>query len=428
MNSECSRKKIGLMGPFGYGNLGDAAIQEAMIQHIRRYYPNAEIYGFSLNTEDTEKRHGIPSFPITRMSWLEEDRQKKGLRQRISNWMRSHPLPILQKSERWIMRAPIELRLITNAFNHLKDLDILIISGGGQLDDYWGGGGPWSHPYTLLKYALLSKLRKCKFFIVSVGAGPLDAKLSQLFTRATLNLADYRSYRDESSKRFIEQIGFKRDDPVYPDLAHSLDINCYNQEKAVHTNHQKVVGIGPIGFFKLESWPEYDPEIYAAYLAKMCAFVTWLIQEQYAILFLPGEAFYDQLVIADLKEALIQNGVSIGKEQLIDREILTLEDLIQSIAITDFVVASRFHNVLLSQLMEKPVLAISYQAKIDSLMLNTDQSKYCLPIATFGVDDLKARFNALKENQEKIIKQVKQHYQDYRKALDQQYDRIFSDK
>ncbi len=43
-------------GPFGFGNLGDAAIQEAMLQHVREYLPTAQIYGFSLNPEDTEKR------------------------------------------------------------------------------------------------------------------------------------------------------------------------------------------------------------------------------------------------------------------------------------------------------------------------------------------------------------------------------------
>ena len=37
-------KKIGLLGPYGYGNLGDAAIQQAMIEHIHRYHPDAKVY------------------------------------------------------------------------------------------------------------------------------------------------------------------------------------------------------------------------------------------------------------------------------------------------------------------------------------------------------------------------------------------------
>ena len=59
-------KKIGLLGPYGFGNLGDAAIQQAMVQHIKQHIPDGQIYGFSLNPEDTFNRHGIQSFLINR--------------------------------------------------------------------------------------------------------------------------------------------------------------------------------------------------------------------------------------------------------------------------------------------------------------------------------------------------------------------------
>lgn len=40
-------KKIGILDCMGSGNLGDATIQEAMIQNIRKYCPDAQICGFS---------------------------------------------------------------------------------------------------------------------------------------------------------------------------------------------------------------------------------------------------------------------------------------------------------------------------------------------------------------------------------------------
>lgn len=131
MTNTTAKKRFGLMGTFGFGNLGDAAIQEAMIQNIRKRYPEAEIFGFSLNPEDTEKRHGIPSFPITRMSWQEES--QRGILQRLSTKTQSHANPLIRKLSRWILRLPIEFGLARNAFNDLKHVDILILSGVVQL-------------------------------------------------------------------------------------------------------------------------------------------------------------------------------------------------------------------------------------------------------------------------------------------------------
>ena len=136
-------QKIGLMGPFGYGNLGDAAIQEAMIQHVKQYFPDGDIYGFSLNPQDTEKRHGINSFPISRMDWGNPQEGEKGLWKRSMGWLRSHSNPSVRNLERWIQLAPIEFLLIIKAYQSLKGFNYFIVSGGGQLDDYWSSG-PWA--------------------------------------------------------------------------------------------------------------------------------------------------------------------------------------------------------------------------------------------------------------------------------------------
>ena len=59
-------KTIGLLDHMGYGNLGDAAIQEAVITNIKKRLPNAQLVGFSLIPDDTMKRHGIPCHPLQR--------------------------------------------------------------------------------------------------------------------------------------------------------------------------------------------------------------------------------------------------------------------------------------------------------------------------------------------------------------------------
>lgn len=81
-----STRTIGLLDHMGYGNLGDAAIEEAVIANIKKRVPNASFIGFSLVLDDTAHRHGIPSYPI-RGSWV------------TSEWTRtaiSFPSPVLE--------------------------------------------------------------------------------------------------------------------------------------------------------------------------------------------------------------------------------------------------------------------------------------------------------------------------------------------
>ena len=118
---------------------------------------------------------------------------------------------------------------LIRAYKYLKDFDILIVSGGGQLDDHCFGGR-WGYPFTILLWGILAKLCDVQYFIVSVGAGPLDFWKSRLFIKYALPLAQYRSYRDEDAKRYIKEVvGFHENDPVYPDLANSLQITKYQQ-------------------------------------------------------------------------------------------------------------------------------------------------------------------------------------------------------
>jgi polysaccharide pyruvyl transferase WcaK-like protein len=93
---------------------------------------------------------------------------------------------------------------------------------------------------------------------------------------------------------------------------------------------------------------------------------------------------------------------------------------------TDLVVASRFHGVLLSLRIHKPVLALSYHKKIDELMKDTGQEQYCLSIADFEVEALKERFQTLEANCATASEQIARRVSIYQAQLKEQYERIFA--
>ena len=186
-----------------------------------------------------------------------------------------------------------------------------------------------------------------------------------------------------------------------------------------------VVAFGPIGYFRPECWPEHDPAIYAEYLRKITCYVAWLAQQGCAIVFIPGETHYDQLVIDDLRAALCAQGVDLNKHVL-PATIENVDDLLAQLAGADMLVASRFHNILLGLMLGKPAIALSYQAKIDALMADVGMADYCRPIAQFDLAWLQASFTAIMHNRAALAERIEQREAGYRAALEEQYERIFS--
>ena len=60
--------RIGLLSPCGWGNLGDAAIQQTIIHELKSRYENVLITGITLVPADTIRRHGIDAVPIGAIS------------------------------------------------------------------------------------------------------------------------------------------------------------------------------------------------------------------------------------------------------------------------------------------------------------------------------------------------------------------------
>jgi len=422
--------KIGLLGTFGYGNLGDETVQNAVIQNIRMRYPDVDIVGFSLNPADTTKRHGIESYPISWMNW-NQDGESKSAFGKIAGYLSKSENRFVKLLNRWLQRIPREIFLLKDTSKNIRALDMLIISGGGPLTDLWGGGGPWSFPYTFLKHGIICRLHKVRFVVLSVGAGPINSGLSGRFFRWMLSLSDYCSFRDEFTKSLIRSNGYTGDVPIYPDLAYSLQMgqapyieNPTRNEQISTVDGREMIGIGPVNYFNPERWAEGDIQIYRSYLDKLASFTRWLIKEQgYAVKFIPGESEYDQYAIDDLLDILRDDDI---EEFFIRPRIETSQELLIELLECKIIITSRYHGVIMSQLSGKQSIALSYQEKFFELMEATGQGEYCFQIDSFELVSLQERFSKLVKNDQHYDVSMDSVINQYRDKLDEQYEIVFS--
>ena len=424
MEQNHSAFRIGIWGHYHGGNLGDEIVVATLIHHIRDRHPEAEIVGICLDPEDTATRHGIPTISMTSGTFHAENEtleptQENGLLNRVARGLSQSAWNGMRRIGHKMGSLATWLR-VREALRHF---DVLIVAGSGPLYDGWKG--PWQHPYNLFRWAMLARSADVNFVPLCVGAGPLDAPLSQLFVRNALRTAYYRSFRDPGSVELIESIGVEGKNPVFPDLAFSLPEAEVTRAKRSVSPGERVIGVSTVAHEDPRYYPHGDRNRYQAYLEKLEAFSVWLVDEGYALLLLRSQVKADDRVANDLRERLKGRGVNVEK-QVITEPAQTYRDLLEQIARCEVVVGGRFHCHVLPFLLDKPVLGMAYHQKTFDLMAYMGQSEYCLDIDDASVNLMMERFQRLREQRETAVETIEQRVQACRKALDFQYDLLFS--
>ena len=399
------KDRICFFGHFGLGNFGNESTLQAMLFHVRRLLPDAELCCICTGPVGTAATHNIATLPISRPileAWKP--------RNRVARMLRTLVIGVPSEIYRWFEG------LVT-----LNGTDVLIVPGTGLVTDAYSLRG-WG-PYSLFKWSLLAKMRGCKLLVVSVGAGPIYGRLGRFLVKSALGMADFRSYRDESSLHYLKSIGFEpTTDRVYPDLAFSLP-----QALIPHSNNQnrrrRVVGLGVMLDAGMYSVEKPDIKTCRNYLENLAIFVGWLLAHEYDVRLLIGD-LCDRPVIEEFKCMLKERLPEYEANRIFDDEVLSTDQLLSQLADTDLVVATRFHNVLLALLNNKPVVAISFHHKVASLMSSRGLSEYCLDINDLKADKLIEQFRQLEKNAEGLKPMIRRKAEGFREALDDQYNLI----
>lgn len=402
--------KIFFFGLFGQQNWGNECTLQAIVDNVLKRLPTVEMKCICSGPEDTSGRYGIPAVPIR-----EGSRGKRsGEGGRASKFLR-----------KMFISMPAEMLQWARAFRTLKGADMIIAPGTGLLTDY--AMRPFGLPYGIFKWTVIAKLRRCKVLFVSVGAGPINHPLSRLFIRLALSLADYRSFRDIYSRHYIESVGFRAgNDPVYPDLAFSLN-GAVMSGVCARSDKGNVIGVGLKDYYGEHGMRRLGKAVYRDYIEKTSIFVEWLLQNGYMVRVLMGDGRFDGPVKEDLMASLKERGNSTDVGRIIDEPVSSVEDLLEQLKGTDMVVSPRFHNILLAMMLDKPVISLSYHEKFASLMAEVGLAEYCQHLDHLDVGRLIKQFQRLEKEAARLMPYVRDKAGEYRMALDEQYGRILCD-
>jgi polysaccharide pyruvyl transferase WcaK-like protein len=426
---ERTYSKIGLLNHIGGGNLGDDATVDVVLDNVRRRRPDAVINAFSKNPDDTTKRHGIPSFPITTRTWsfgYSPTQPGASIKEKAKTFASKHKIAfrLLRATNALAIRLPKalfrELWFLARSRRIIGGFDLLIISGGGQLTEK---DGPWAFPYTLFKWVVLAKSARVRCIVLNVGAGPLTHYLSKWFVVRALNAADYVSFRDAESQALVRDIGFTGDSQVFPDCVYSLEVPTPGANIS-GKQRQLIVGMGPI--------PYCDPRLDAAtttqsvyddFIGTFAAFGAALVRSSYSLALFGTDIGVDPLAIEDVRTVLRSHHDVVTSEY---EPHESLDKLLVAMSAMDYVVTCRFHGVIFAHLLNKPVLAISPHPKVRKLMIDLGLASYCVDIQAVDPTLLTDTFASLVSNSDKIKSSMATSLAKCKARLRGQFDELFA--
>lgn len=413
---------VALISPCGWGNLGDAAILESVIGAVKARLPQVPIVGFTMRPDDTTRRHGIPAYSLSGFSRSyygvvtdADEGDQAAAETPPTRRARLFGLPGVRDliTAGRLARAERAYRRRVNDLS--EGLSHVVIAGGGQFDDFWGG--TLGHPYVLSSWGRRAGRIGASFDILSVGTGTIRSALSRRLMHDAYRRADVASFRDTESRELLG--GPAADAPVVPDLAYGLAVDVPDRSPSA----RPVVGFSPIAYADPRVWPLPDPERYASYLDRLTRLCEQLVDRGFDLVMFATDGC-DNATIEDLVESLKTSG-SQRMAHVTVSGLASVEGLLDCLGEVDVVVVSRLHGAIVSHVASRPVVALSYERKVATVMKEFGHERFCVEIETFDPEATASLVETMMDERSDAVLSIQTAVAERRRQVERQFDEVF---
>jgi len=372
--------KIVMSGYYGFGNCGDEAVLLSIVHCIRKLCPDARITVLSGDPERTREQYGV---------------------QAVDRWSPANIVP------------------------ELLTCRLLISGGGSLLQDVTSARSP-GYYLGVIRLALL--FRK-KVMVYSQGVGPLTLEKNRAEAARVLNRCHSIALRDAASADLLRELGVTRDmrvtcDPVMAlgredalgaecimrdmykgaDVGEGADASRNNAAGTTGTTGTTGTG-GNIGAAACllkefgisdDPAPARKPLLFVAvrrwkddsHIARIAAFLDARAAKGWRVLLVPAHFPGD----AEANKRVC--GMMAAQPHCIERP-LTAREFLALAASADMVFSMRLHGLICAMAAGTPMVALSYDPKVDAFMEQAGMKGYCLPLDGFDVDSAERMIDGL---------------------------------
>lgn len=299
--------KIVLSGYYGFDNIGDEAVLYSILELLKKEINNVEITVLSNNPEKTSTTYGVKSV------------------------------------NRWDMKSVAKV---------IKESDLLISGGGSLLQDVTSSK---TIPYYLA-IVKIAQFYKRKVVFYSQGIGPVSKGFNKWLIKYVVNKVDGIFVREPGSKRLLEDIGIRKPIEVAIDPVIGIEGNGVELEEV---KNEKSVGV------YIRPWQNeaHDTKL----IRSLTKGLSYMAINGYKLYLIPMHYDQDKDIAYKLKQSLLESGVSGEMIVVVDKK-LSIDEVLAYTKSFDMVIGMRLHSLIMSAASKVPMLALSYDPKVDSFM------------------------------------------------------------
>ena len=390
---------MGLLGMYSSANLGDTAIQAVVLAALRKRRPDIEFIGVSHDPDDVARTYGIPGFPASGCGVMAFP-EGEGCAA-CSTGARA----VKDASQATLLRRILAL---PNVDRLVKSLDMLIVSGGGQIEDFWGGA--WQQPLRLLSWCASARLRGKPTAGFALGVDELRTRLGIFFSIRALNTMRYLSFRDAGSLQFLNREGLSAAAAVCPDPAFGYAVPAPIEREA---SAGRFAVISPMS---VDAFPAMSTAHYDTYLTRLAAAADGLLRQGIAVRFACSQTSMDPRVVLRVMSRMA------SADQAINVEVRTVDDFLRTVHGAELVITSRLHGTILSLAVHAPVIAVSNARKTARLMSDLSLQDYCLGVKDLQEDTLQSRVQEVIAGSRHLSGQIADRLVELRQQLEFAFD------
>ena len=236
----------------------------------------------------------------------------------------------------------------------------MLISGGGSLLQDVTSSKSLLYYLAVIKCALFLKK---KVFIYSQGIGPLSGERNRSRVARVFNRCSDITVRDKRSAELLSQSGVRQavsvtSDPVMALTREDIDNRAVEQDK-------------PLLIAIIRPWADNQ------HIAPIADFLDAQVLNGWDVMLVP--AYYEQDI-----DVLIGIGRLMAQQHHILEEKLTAREFIMLISSANCVLSMRLHGLICAMAMEIPMLALSYDPKVEAFMEQAKLGQFCFKYDQFN--------------------------------------------